>query len=94
MPYVWNAHDREFILANRSETEYLPFRDINIFANSVDLAGASHCYRKAPTYENLESPRADPPAPAADIGSGASESPAPPPRPPRTASTNAQWQFL
>ena len=90
MQYVWNAHDHGFILANRSETEYLSFREINFFASSVDLAAASHFYRTAPTYENLEPPREDPQAPAAAIGSAASESPVPPPRPPRAASTNAR----
>ena len=90
MQYVWNAHDRGFIPANRSETEYLSIRDINFSANSVDLAAASHFYWTAPTYENLEPPREDPPAPAAAIGSAASESPVPLPRPPRAASTNAR----
>ena len=77
MQYVWNAHDRGFIPANRSGTEYLSFRDINFFANSIDLAAASHFYRTAPTCENLEPPHEDPPAPAAAIGSAASESPVP-----------------
>ena len=89
MQYVWNAHDRGFIQANRSETEYLSCRDIIFFATSIDLPGASQFCQTAPTYENLE-PREAPPAPVADIGSDASASPAPPPRPPRAASTNAR----
>ena len=90
MQYVWNAQDRGYISANRSETEYLSFRDINFFATSLDLPGASQFYQTAPTYENLERPREAPPAPEADIDLGDSESAAPPPRPPRAASTHAQ----